>query len=81
MTKDQLLAKIDPNWSVFSYSDNIPNLILEWQFSGNLNDFNLFPHWNCDDLGENVVIFTLKDKTLADYTLTESFNSKTTQIR
>ena len=81
MTKDELIARLDPRWSVFSYSDNIPNLILEWQISGNLNDFSVFPHCNCEDTGDNLVIFSLKDKTLTDFNLSDIFKSKTTQIR
>jgi hypothetical protein len=81
MTKDKLLERMDPTWSVFSYSDNIPNFILEWQLSGNSNDFSIYPHWNCEDTGDNLVIFSLKDKTLVDFNLTNEFKSKTTQIR
>jgi hypothetical protein len=79
MTKDQLIAKLNPSWSIYSYNDTIPNFILQWQFSGNSNDFSMYPHWNCD--GYDDVIFSLKDKTLDDFDTTDEFKSKTTRLR
>jgi hypothetical protein len=74
----ELLAKLDPSWNLYKFNGNIPSLILEWQASGNNNDFTLYPHFNVDD--KDYVIFSTKQKKLEDFTPSASLLSQVTPL-
>jgi hypothetical protein len=70
----ELLAKLNPEWNLYIFDGHIPELILEWQASGNLNDFSVYPHFEPDD--KDYTIFTTKLKTLEDFTPSASLLSQ-----
>ena len=79
-TQAELLENFDPSWNVYSFTGNIPQLILAWQASGNNNDFSIYPHFSISD-NSDIIIFTTKTKTLEDYTPTDNFLQFITKIK